>query len=149
MDERILETARSIRPYLPELVGPGASEFDRQLVELIKAAPVRASDQDEDADRALAARVLALLTSTPATHAWAATVLADEEQLPPQVRRLRSRTAAAEGGYASLPNPHGGDAVAAQKYVCPVDGAFVWWRISAGDPVRTCPDHPDQPLRRV
>ncbi|MFG2045487.1 hypothetical protein [Dactylosporangium sp. NPDC048998] len=140
MDVRILEVARSIRPYLPELAGPAAADLDRALVALIRAA----ADGQDPTDR-----ILALLASSPATHAWAAAVLADDEQLPPEVRQLRSRAAPPEGGYAALPNPHGGDVVLAQQYICPVDGAFAWWRISAGDPVRACPDHPDQPLRPV
>jgi hypothetical protein len=135
----VVEVARSIRPYLPALVGSAAGKVDRQLTELLTAA------LDCDADDEVDGRILGVLASTPATHAWAAAVLADEQHLPPEVREIRERSE--DGGYAPLPNPRGGDPVDAQKYVCPVDGAFAWWRISVGQPVPTCPDHPDELLR--
>ena len=133
------EVARSIRPYLPALVGSAAGELDRQLAVLLRAALDRESDDELDG------RILGVLASTPATHAWAAAVLADERHLPPEVREIRERSE--DGGYVPLPNPRGGDPVDAQKYVCPIDGAFAWWRISVGQAVPTCPDHPNEQLR--
>ena len=86
--------------------------------------------------------ILDLLTESPATHSWAASVIEDERHLPPdlQARLLRSIE---DGGFSPLPNPYGGDPVDALRYVCPVDGSYVWWRTSVGQPVPTCPDHPE------
>ncbi|GIG56012.1 hypothetical protein Lfu02_03840 [Longispora fulva] len=135
MDENLIDVARSIRPYLDRLVGAGAAEFDQRL----RALLVRAR-AGEDVD----AELLALLTGSPATHAWAAAVLADERHRPPADLDLRAADPA--GGYAGLPHPHGGGPVPATRYVCPVDGNYAWWRISVGEPVPVCPDHLDTAL---
>ena len=132
MDEVVLDVARSIRPYLPGLVGEDASRLDQRLVVLLGQA--RDGADVEEA-------VLGLLGESPATHAWAAAVLGDERHLPPdlQDRAVRSGDKA---GYSPLANPHGGDPVDAERYVCPADGAYAWWRTSTGQEVPDCPDHP-------
>jgi hypothetical protein len=135
VDERILEVARSIRPYLPGLIGDEAPEVDRGLVDLLNGAAAGAD---------VGEAVLELLMFRPATHTWAASVLADEQHRPPSVRAAQERSA--KRGFSPLPNPYGGDPVDAEKYVCPVDGNFVWWRTGVGEPVPQCPDHPGSTL---
>lgn len=83
MDEQILEVARSIRPYLPQLIGDAAAQCDRRLVELLNHA---ASGADVGPD------ILDLLMRQPVTHTWAAAMLADEEHLPPNVRAACAST---------------------------------------------------------
>ena len=63
----------------------------------------------------------------------AAEVLGDALYRPPEVRALVER------GIEPLPGI--GEPVDAQKYVCAVDGNFVWWRTSVGVPIPKCPDH--------
>jgi hypothetical protein len=132
MDQVILEVARATRPYLAGLVGPRAPEFDRRVAELLGQARGGTDVGDE---------ILALLATTPATHAWAATMLEDDRQRPPELQPSHERTTD-KGGYAPLDNPNGGDPVDAERYECPRDGAYVWWRSSVSRPVRDCPDHP-------
>ncbi len=85
--------------------------------------------------------VLDLLTESPATHAWAASMIEDERHLPPDLQPRPERSGE-KGGYSPLANPHGGDPVDAERYVCPEDGDYMWWRTSVGQEVRDCPDHP-------
>ncbi|HEU5387554.1 MAG TPA: hypothetical protein VFV73_16775 [Streptosporangiaceae bacterium] len=135
MDEQILEVARSIRPHLPRLIGAEADECDRRLVELLRQAAAGAD---------VGEAILELLTRQPATYSWAAAALADERHRPPDVQR--AYRGPVTRGYSPLPNPLGADLVDAERYACPVDGNFVWWRISVGDQVPTCRDHPGTTL---
>jgi hypothetical protein len=130
MDEQILEVARSIRPYLPRLIGAQANQCDRRLVDLLNEAAA-GTDVGE--------AILELLARQPATHSWAASALADERHRPPDVQADRG---AASRGFSPLPNPYGADVVDAERYTCPVDGNYVWWRVWVGAPVPECPDHP-------
>lgn len=125
MDEAVLDVARSIRPYLPTLVGVQAEEFDAKLAFLLRQAHAGA-DIEED--------LLALLQSSPETHNWAAAMLGDERRLPPGLQATRS------GDFSGLPGA--ADPVDAIRYVCPVDRAYAWWQLFVGDPIPTCPDHP-------
>ena len=131
VDEQILEVARSIRPYLPRLIGAQAGHCDRRLVELLQEAAAGADVEEA---------ILELLARQPATHSWAASTLDDERHRPPDLQAARG---AASRGFSPLPNPYGADLVDAERYVCPVDGNFVWWRVWVGVPVPECPDHPD------
>jgi hypothetical protein len=137
LDEQLRDVARSIRPYLPGLVGDQAAAYDQRLTELLAEANTRA-----DADDA----ILDLLASTPETHSWTATVLEDEQHRPPELQHVAERGALPDAGYSSLANPYGGDLIDTEKFVCPVDGNYAWWRVSVGVPVPTCPDHPDKTL---
>lgn len=112
--EKILDCARSIRPYLPELVGTEAETVDRQLADLL--AQARVGDSVD-------AEILALLKRIPNTRNWAAEFLAPEQF---------------SKGFERLPGSSG--AISAQKFVCPY-GDYVWYRRSAGIPVPTCPTH--------
>jgi len=75
----LLEAARVIRPYLPDLVGPAADELDRQIGELLAAA-----SSGENVTEALRS----LLASHEATADFVAEVLADAPlyRLPPELR---------------------------------------------------------------
>jgi len=133
MDDQVIDVARSIRPYLPTLVGDEAARYDRRLVELLR---------DAGAGADVTGAILEVLMGSPATHNWAASMLADERHLPPDLQMARERSSAADSGYSPLPGSYGGDPVNTEKYVCPVDGNFAWWRILVGQPVPMCPDHP-------
>ncbi|MFI0980866.1 hypothetical protein ACH4SP_28130 [Streptomyces sp. NPDC021093] len=132
MDEVVLDVARTIRPYLAGLIGEDAEVLDRNLVRLLGRARAGA-----DVDEA----ILDLLSESPATHAWTASVLGDERHLPPDLQS-RAERSGDKGGYTPLGNPHGGDPVDAERYVCPEDGAYAWWRTSVGQSIPDCPDHP-------
>ena len=114
--EEVLECARSIRPFLPELLGTEAEPFDRQLAELL--AQANPGQQVDD-------QILELLKSHAKTRQWAAEFLS-----PKEVTR----------GFDRLPGNMG--SVSAQKYVCP-QGDYVWYRRSVGIPIPICPSHPE------
>lgn len=112
--EDVLEGARSIRPFLPELIGTEADQVDQQLVELLgKAKSGQAVDQ----------QVLEILKSRPKTRNWIAEFLSSE-----QVSK----------GYQGLPGKAG--AVSMPKYACP-EGDYIWYQRSAGLQVPSCPTH--------
>lgn len=112
--EDVLEGARSIRPYLPDLLGAAAAECDRQIANLLAQA---------QQDQSVNAQILTLLKSHPKTKQWLSEFLAAK---------------ASSKGYEQLPGSSG--AVSTQKYVCP-QGDYVWYQRSAGIPVPTCPTH--------
>jgi hypothetical protein len=127
-DEMVLELARTIRLYLPELVGggPGASDqvrmLDRALAELLTRAQ---HGQDVEAP------ILDRLRQPPAVHNWAAVFL--QTGLPPDLLAARDR------GFSPLAG--GGEAVAAAKYSCSVGNDAVWFRRAVGQAVPQCPTH--------
>jgi hypothetical protein len=136
VDERIMEVARSIRPYLGDLVGARVTEVDQQVAVLLERG--RAGD---DVD----ATIIDLLNGSPGTRNWAASMLADPELRPPELQGITEKVGT-QPGYSGLANPHGGGVVSAAKFVCPVDGNYAWWRPAVGRPVPCCPDHPDRQL---
>lgn len=112
--EDVLEGARSIRPYLPELLRSEAEQVDQQLADLLKKA--KAGQQVDQ-------QILELLKSHRKTHDWMAVFLSPKQ---------------ASKGYQRLPGNIG--AVSAQKFVCP-EGDYVWYRRTARTPVPSCPNH--------
>ncbi len=112
--EDVLEGARAIRPYLPDLLGETAAECDRQLADLLAQAQQH---------QAVDTQILTLLKGNPKTLQWLKEFLA---------------TPAISKGFERLPGSSG--AVSAPKYVCP-QGDYVWYQRSAGIPVPTCPTH--------
>ena len=112
--EDVLEGARTIRPFLPDLLGTEAEPVDQQLAELLGQA--KAGQQDDQ-------QILEILTSHPKTRSWIAEFLSPEQ---------------ASKGYQSLPGKP--SAVSAPKYVCP-EGDYTWFQRSAGTPVPSCPTH--------
>lgn len=110
----VLEGARSIRPYLPELLGPEAVQVDQKLANLLAEAK---------AEKQVDKQILELLKSYNATRNWLAEFLS-----PKQVSK----------GYQRLPGSS--QAISAQKYVCP-EGDYIWYQRSVGMPAPTCPTH--------
>jgi hypothetical protein len=123
MDEDLLEVARLIRSYLPDLVGSEARSYDQRIAGLLAAAR---SGQNVDEELA------AVLQQSSVMHTWAAQVLQDELHRPPDLQP------AFELGFEPLPGAAG--PVQAAKYCCP-EHDFVWWRRSAGQAVPACPTH--------
>ena len=123
MDEDIIDAARTIRPYLPELVGNEADAYDREIAGLIAEAQ---AGHDVDGE------LLAVLSRSQATHTWAARVLENDRHLPPDIQRIADRS------YEPLAGV--GEPVAAERYLCP-RGDYVRYRISISDPAPVCPTH--------
>jgi len=120
--EQILDCARTIRPFLPELVSAEMVQLmDGQLATLLAKAK---------AGEAVTADILEVLKSQPDVRSWAGEFLSPES-VPKGV------------GDAQLPGRVG--AIAAPRYVCP-EGDFVWYRRSLGTPIPKCPSHPDLEL---
>jgi len=124
VDESMLEVARTIRPYLQELVGADAAHYDQEISRLLAAA--RAGEDVGD-------DLMVLLARSPEVRTWAAQVLEDEQRRPPEFQR------ADELGFDPLPTPEGSP-ILAEKFCCP-DGDYVWWRRFVGTPVPACPNH--------
>jgi hypothetical protein len=120
-DDLAGRAVRGIRPYLPELLGDRATAMDTTLQQLLH-------DPDGTDD------CIALLETDPATQAWLADFF--ETGLPPDIAPRLERGA----GYAPLPGhgvPRG-----PQRYTCPVDRNYDWYRVEITDPVPDCRDHP-------
>jgi len=114
----VLEAARSIRPYLNELVEANvAAKIDSQLAALLAQIPL---------DQAIATQVVTLLTAQDATHQWLADFLQDQQQ----PKHLRTWS----------PLPGQGSIVNAAKFVCP-QGDYIWHRPRVGVEPPTCPTH--------
>ena len=123
MDEDIIDVARTIRPYLPKLVGTEADAYDREIAGLIAQAQAGNDVGDQ---------LLAVLTRSSAVHDWAAHVLENDRHLPPDIQQI------AERGFQLLPGL--GEPVAAERYQCP-HGDYVWYQISVSDQAPDCPTH--------
>ncbi|NJN87077.1 MAG: hypothetical protein HC881_13255 [Leptolyngbyaceae cyanobacterium SL_7_1] len=121
----ILEAARSIRPYLNELLGvTNAEAIDHQLAELLAQA---------NTGRSVDNSILELLATQDATREWIAAFLQDKQQ----PEHLRS--------FSPLPGPP--SIVSAAKFVCP-QGDYIWYRPRVGIEPPPCPTH-DIPLDPV
>jgi hypothetical protein len=123
----LIEAARAVRRYLPDLLGERAQAVDAQLVELLRAG-----------DRA---GLEELFGSTESLLDWVAGFV--ETGLPPEVAPLRERGA----GYQPLLGP--GIAQAPPRFECPVDHLYVWYRVDPGEEIPVCRDHPGEQLVRV
>lgn len=119
--ENILEGARTIRPYLPELVGAEAQGIDGELAALLARA-----SQGQKTDTL----ILDLLSTRKATKDWMRDYLAE----PASVMR-----SAETKGYS---RPGGDpDPIPGLKYVCPVAGDTVWYKQYAGEEIPMCNSH--------
>jgi hypothetical protein len=123
MDEQLLEAARAIRPYLPELVGAEASAYDQEIARLIA---------DAQAGRNVDEQLFTVLSRPADVRDWVASVLESDRNLPPRIQQVIER------GYHSLPGP--GEPVDAERYECAY-GDYVWYQLSVGDLVPQCPTH--------
>jgi hypothetical protein len=115
----ILEAARVIQPYLPDLLGAEAEAVDRALTTLlVKAA----------AGEAVENPILELLAERDATRQWAQQFLIDKT--PPPVMRSYDPLA----GSQSVIN--------ANTFVCTVPACpRIWHRPKAGIAPPLCPEH--------
>jgi hypothetical protein len=121
MDEGVLEAARAVRPFLLELVGPGAHDLDDELADLLAAAMRGADVEDE---------LRAAFGRHEGTSVFLERVLQDAPDYRPPVE-LVSR-----GDYDSLPgtSPVG----LGMKFRCPF-GDYVWYRLQIGERPPDCP----------
>jgi hypothetical protein len=124
MDEKVVDVARIVRSYLPELVGDKASVYDGQLRILLDRA-IEGQDVEDE--------LYSVLTRSPAVHAWVAQVLQNDEHLPPELQPVTELAYQALAGRGVPPD--------AQRYVCPVDGNWVWFRPFVGVQIPQCVDH--------
>jgi hypothetical protein len=128
MDDDLLDVARTIRPYLQVLIAEEAASVDREIARLLAAAQ-SGQDVEDDLEEVLA--------GSPALYIWMEEVLADELHRPPELQPADVR----RSSRGSQPPPGNGDPVDAEKYICPVDGNYIWWRQLPSDNVGTCRDH--------
>ncbi|NET34884.1 MAG: hypothetical protein F6K19_23150 [Cyanothece sp. SIO1E1] len=112
--EDILEGARSIRPYLPELVGNEYLKLDQKVASLLNQA-----NQGQPVHDLL----LDLLKSYQATYNWMAEFLGPQQN---------------SKGFEQLPGSSG--LTSALKYTCPYND-YTWFRRTIGSPIPTCPTH--------
>lgn len=142
--ESILEAARSIRPYLSELLPEAeAKAVDQQLSDLLNTRqPIDKS-------------ILEVLTAKNTTREWLSKFLEDKKQnvtrgfsslpghLSPVVtRNAKINLSSASGDFSSLPGDP--SLVSAAKFVCP-QGDYIWSRPRVGIEPPHCPTH-NQPL---
>ncbi|MDZ8259935.1 hypothetical protein [Nostoc sp. ChiQUE01b] len=121
-DSYILEAARSIRPYLSELLEDvKAKEIDQQIANLLAQASTGQSVDN---------LILELLSSQDATREWLSKFLQDKQQ--PE----HERTFSPLPGHTSIVN--------AAKFVCP-QCDYIWYRPRVGIEPPLCPKH-NQPL---
>ena len=119
---KLLEAAKTIRPFLPQLLDDQAQEMDQQLADLI----IRCQ-----AGEPLENQITSLLAGHNSTRKWM------REYLDTDASQTRSR------GYNPLP---GIPKIDAPRYVCP-EGDYIWHHIDSSDPIPECPTH-NCPLRR-
>lgn len=113
--EDVLDCARSIRPFLQELLGDDAVQVDSQLGELL--AQAKAGQQVHE-------QILELLKSYPDTYNWIAEFLS-EEQVSKGFEKLAGQA----------------QAISAQKYICPQGDDYIWYRRVIGATIPICPTH--------
>lgn len=110
----ILEGARTIRPYLPDLLRPADADFvDRDLAELLAMAR---------AGQRVGSQITDVLSSRQPTREW--------------MRRYLAGQFVPYSGPPGSPSPH----PALKKCVCP-QGDFVWYQRSVGQTPPPCPTH--------
>ncbi|MGW7404857.1 hypothetical protein ACWGI9_14175 [Streptomyces sp. NPDC054833] len=123
----VLEAARAIRPYLPELFSHAperAGRLDTELARLL----------DPGAGSGAAESVLRVLEGNPITQVWAAQFI--DFGVPPEFAGPGTR-----GPAGPVPSGDGEALRPGPKYVCPVGGDVVWWRRHIGQEVPRCATH--------
>lgn len=115
----VLEAARIIRLYLPDLLGTDAEQVNRALSDLLDKAL-----SDESIDN----QILELLAERDATREWTRQFLSDK--VPPPVMRSYDPLA----GSPSV--------IRANTFVCQVPGcSMVWYRPQSGIEPPNCQEH--------
>jgi len=116
--DQLLTTARTVRGFLTDLLGPAeAARIDA----LLAGALARAA-AGEDVEEELAAA----LGQRPDVLSLATSILADPDHRPPQVRAV----------WLS----GDGEPVDAHRFVC-AGGDYIWYRLDIGQRVPVCPTH--------
>lgn len=117
--EDVLEAARLIQPYLPDLLGTEAEAVDRALAALLaKAATGEAVENP----------ILELLAERDPTREWAQQFLIDK--MPPPVMRAYDPLADSQS------------VINANTFVCTVPACpRIWHRPKAGIAPPVCPEH--------
>lgn len=116
----ILDCARTIRSYLPRLLGDEARalELDADLADLI--------DRGER-NEPVSALITDVLTKHPETKLWMRKYLQSEDMT---IRLIMLR------GYVG---PEGDpDPIPVRKYVCPIACDTIWFRQSVGEEIPIC-----------
>ena len=114
----ILDAARSIRPYLSQLLTPAEAEvIDQQLADLLAQA-----NSGQPVDNL----ILELLSEHDSIREWLSGFLQDKQE----PEHLRSWS----------PLPGQGSMVNAAKFVCP-QGDYTWYRARVGIEPPPCPTH--------
>lgn len=117
--EDVLEAARVIRLYLPDLLGAEAETVDRTLAELLTKTESRETVDNQ---------ILELLAERDATRKWTQKFLKDK--VPPPVMRSYDPLA----GSVSC--------IDANTFACPTAGCnAVWYRPKAGIDPPLCEVH--------
>jgi hypothetical protein len=132
MDEALWEAARSVRPYLPELVGTDAARVDADLAELLT---------DAQPSETVEKRLRMVLESHDGTRVFLEMLREDVPLYrPPRPEARRNPTKR----YSPLAGDH--SLIPADKFVCP-HGDYTWYRPETGMEVEQCPTHkcPVQP----
>lgn len=115
----LLDCARSIRPFLADLLGADADNVDRALADLL--AQARTGQQVEK-------QIEDLLDSHESTRTW-------------MVRYLERRKAGLRFGvYEQVPGDGDPSPVEALLYTCPEDD-YLWPRRASGQKIPRCPTH--------
>lgn len=125
--ESILEGARILRVYLPELLGDEALQVDHELATLLEQAR-RGQKVDT--------RILELVSDREPTRQWMRAYLTKDSQT--------DRIAFAKGFD---PAPGDPTPIPAERYVCPVDGLVEWYKAFEGEPIPMCGEHKIQLVR--
>ena len=119
--QEILEAARSIRPYLSELLNSQeAQTFDLELAELIAQAQQNPKDVTK--------YILKKLSSDPKTQKWTKEFL--KTKLPPEIEKTY------QPPLSPKPLPISG----VVKYAC-LYGDYIWYQRQVGEPIPNCPTH--------
>lgn len=113
----LLEAAKSIRPFLSQLLDHSAQEVDSQLATLI--ARNHAGESVDDA-------ITNLLVAHAKTRHWMKEFL----------QKSSTRNAQSFESLPGLPSE-----ISAPKYICPVGDDFIWYRLDVSDSIPYCPTH--------
>jgi hypothetical protein len=128
--QTVLQAARMIRPYLPELLEVSAANEIAQHLD-----PILRQTSHSEAD---AQAVLAILESTDITQEWLRLSL-EEHRSPDDILKILWT-------YQPLPGKSG--AIASPRYRCPVSSCHQhWYRRHLEDTIPNCPIHGVQMVR--
>ncbi|KPQ31455.1 MAG: hypothetical protein HLUCCA11_23720 [Phormidesmis priestleyi Ana] len=115
--DRLIEAAKSIRPFLNDLMGiDDAQVMDSQLSHLI--AQYQAGEQVSNS-------ITQLLAGNESTRNW--------------VRQFNQKQRADRGGFEALPGMTA--ATSPPRHTCPLGNDYVWYRFDSSEEIPICPTH--------